>query len=293
MNTLYISLIVLAVSIVVSFLYGLVSKNYSTVDRLWSLLPTLYVLIWLREYYTNPRYIFASVLVVLWAIRLTSNFAIKVGYKFSIHHGFITEDYRWEYLRKKIHNPFLFELFNLFFISVFQLGLIFLFTLPLYYYGMREGPLRSLEIVLFIVHFLLLLTETISDILQFRFYKKRNKLPWSSMKRYQLGFNTFGLWKYSRHPNYVSEWGQWLVVYLYLCTASGSLHWSGIGVVTLIALFAGSTAFTESITASKYPAYKEWQNLVSVWIPIGKTWFRWKDKKRFLEDNQDSIKMVH
>lgn len=161
-----------------------------------------------------------------------------------------------------------------------------MFTIPLYYYGMVEGQLSGLEIVLFILQFLLLLTETASDLLQFRFYKRKNKLPWSSKKRYQLGFNTFGLWKYSRHPNYVSEWGQWVVVYLYVCSASGSLHWSGIGAVTLIALFAGSTAFTEGITASKYPAYREWQKLVSVWIPMGKTWFRVKEKNRFIEDTQ-------
>ena len=278
MTPLSASLVVLAFLIGLCFLLGLMTQNYSWVDRLWSLLPPLYVLIWLPAYVHNLRYYIAGSLVILWGIRLTINFALRGGYAFSWTKGFIGEDYRWEYLRNRIHNRLLFEVFNLFFISAYQLILIFIFTLPLYFYGQIDGPVTGAEIVLYVVHFVLLVFETIADAQQNWFHKRKHESPWSEQKRYQLGFNTFGLWKYSRHPNYVCEMGQWVVVYLYLVAASGQWHWSGMGALLLILLFAGSTRFTEGITQAKYPAYKDWQRVTSVWLPF-KSFF--KDRSKF------------
>ncbi|MDC7228361.1 MAG: DUF1295 domain-containing protein [Spirochaetales bacterium] len=268
MNSLTITLWVLAASILLSFFYGLFTRNYSTVDRLWSVLPVVYVIIWLPDFIANPRYIIAVILVLLWGARLTTNFAIKGGYAFSFKKGFTGEDYRWEILRKKIPNRFLFELFNLSFISAFQLILIFMFTLPLYYYGAITAPISVLEIILYALHLLLLSCELWSDILQLRFYRRRYIEPWNTERRYMLGFNTFGPWKYSRHPNYVCEMGQWVVIFLLLAAASGGLHFSGIGAAVLIILFAGSTVFAESITSLKYGEYKTWQKLSSAWLPL-------------------------
>ncbi len=278
MTPLAVSLLVLVVFIILCFLLGLITQNYSWVDRLWSLLPPLYVLVWLPDYVHNLRYYIAGFLVILWGIRLTVNFALRGGYAFSWSKGFIGEDYRWEYLRNKIHNRLLFEVFNFFFISAYQLILIFLFTLPLYFYGQVDGPLKGSEIVLYIIHLALLVLETIADTQQNQFYKRKHASPWSEQKRYQLGFNTFGLWKYSRHPNYVCEMGQWVVVYLYLVAASGQWHVSGIGALLLILLFVGSTRFTEGITQTKYPAYRDWQKVTSVWLPV-KSFFT--DRRKF------------
>ena len=284
MTSIEITMIITFASIVVSFFYGLITRNYSTVDRIWSLLPPVYVLVWMRDYYDNPRFVIAAVIVVLWGARLTANFAIKGGYAFSPGKLFIGEDYRWEVLRSSIPNRFLFELFNLFFISFFQLALIFMFSLPLYYYGKITGPIKPAEVVLYIVHLALLSTELYADVLQLRFYNRRNLEPWSKLRRYRLGFNTFGIWRFSRHPNYVCEVGQ--CVYAYLYAASGRLHFSGIGAAVLVILFIGSTVFAESITAEKYPEYGEWKRITSVWIPV-KSLFNGNRRRRFLDDGRD------
>ncbi len=278
MTTLTLSITILIFAIAVSFLYGLVTRNYSTVDRLWSILPVVYLLCWLPDYIDNPRFIIAGVLVLAWAVRLTVNFAIKGGYAFSFPTGFTGEDYRWEILREKIGNRVLFELFNLLFISSYQLLLIFAFTLPLYFYGKVSGPITAVEILLYTVHALLLMLEAAADIQQLRFYRSRS----TGGSRHSLGFNTFGLWQYSRHPNYVCEMGQWIVVYLYLVAATGMLHWSGIGAVLLVGLFAGSTRFTETVTASKYEQYGEWKEMTSVWVPVRRTWGQKNKREEFL-----------
>jgi steroid 5-alpha reductase family enzyme len=166
MNTLLLTQYILFLSIGYCFFAGLITRNYSQVDRLWSILPPIYVLIWMFDYLDNPRYIIAASIIIFWGIRLTSNFAVKGGYRFSFNKGIYGEDYRWEVLRKKIPNRFLFEIFNLFFISGFQLILIYLFTLPVYYLGMYTGPIKGIEILLFFIHVFLLTTETIADLQQ-------------------------------------------------------------------------------------------------------------------------------
>lgn len=266
MNSLTITLFILVAAVIFCFFGGLITRNYSHVDRLWSVLPPVYVLVWLKDFYNNPRFVIAAVLVVLWGARLTTNFAIKGGYAFSWKKGFYGEDYRWDVMRGKIPNRFLFELFNLFFISLFQQVLIFFFTLPVYFLGTIVTELSSADFLLFAAHFVLLAVETVADIQQLKYYRQRGDKEFSHDSRIQLGFNTYGLWKYSRHPNYVCEVGQWIVVYFYLHIHMG-WHFAGAGVAVLIALFAGSIALAESITASKYPAYKNWQRMTSPWIP--------------------------
>ena len=79
---------------------------------------------------------------------------------------------------------------------------------------------------------------------------------------------TTGLFRVSRHPNFFFEQAQWWAFYAIGATAAvasglglwgGALNWTIVGAALLTLLFIGSTIFTESITASKYPAYAEYQ----------------------------------
>ncbi|MFA6618072.1 MAG: DUF1295 domain-containing protein [Candidatus Neomarinimicrobiota bacterium] len=270
MTSLQISLAILLISVLIAFFYGLLTRNYSTVDRLWSVLPAVYALVWMRDFLDNPRYIIAALLVVAWAVRLSINFARRGGYNFNWKKGFTGEDYRWEIMRKKIPSPFLFELFNLAFISIFQLVLIFAFTFPLYTLGQFNAPLSWVDFLLFALHALFLLLETIADNQQFRFYQERNSQEFKKSPRHQLGFNTFGLWKYSRHPNYACEMAQWVIVGLYAYRFTGEAS-SFLGSAVLILLFVGSTTLAENITMGKYSRYNEWRKVsVPYYIPLVK-----------------------
>lgn len=70
-------------------------------------------------------------------LRLTYNFARNDGYTWS------GEDYRWPILRKIINNRFLFELFNLTFISIFQNLLLLFIACPIFY--VASHPSTSLN----------------------------------------------------------------------------------------------------------------------------------------------------
>jgi len=283
MDPLKISLAVLGGAVAYSFFAGLITRNYSQVDRLWSLLPPVYALIWLPLYTGNPRFLLSLVLVILWGARLTANFAVKGGYRFSLKRGFYGEDYRWEVLRRKIPARWAFELFNLLFISFYQLLLVFWITLPLYFLGPLEGSLKGTDIFFLALWTGLLILETVADLQQLGYYKKRKNPAFEKDRRVQLGFNTYGLWKYSRHPNYVCEMGQWLVLSLYLQVSLGAFHWSGLGALLLILLFAGSTIMAERITASKYPDYPGWKKATPPWIPADLP-FRKEIRESFMKE---------
>jgi steroid 5-alpha reductase family enzyme len=268
MNALQITIIILILSIIVSFLYGLFTRNYSTVDRLWSVLPPVYALIWMYGHTGNTRLVLASVLVITWGVRLTYNFARRGGYSFSWKQGFTGEDYRWEIMREKIPNRTLFELFNLFFISIFQLVLVFAITLPLYVLRQNPAPLNRIDVLLLALHLLFLIGETISDNQQYNFQNEKRNPEFAGSYRHQLGFNTFGLWKYARHPNYFFEIAQWVIVALYAINVNGTFHPAAFGVMVLILLFIGSTNLTESITETKYLQYGEWKKYTFAWLPL-------------------------
>lgn len=113
------------------FIVGELSKNNSQVDKLWSVVPILYV--WLETIWADfpPRMVLMAVLVSIWGIRLTYNFARRGAYTWRFWAG--EEDYRWEILRKRpgFSNRWIWMMFNLFFISAYQNVLIFLFTVPI------------------------------------------------------------------------------------------------------------------------------------------------------------------
>lgn len=82
------------------------------------------------------------------------------------------------------------------------------------------------------------------------------------------GFNTTGLWAWSRHPNFACEQSIWMTLGYWATITSGSpLSWTLIPGVSLVALFQGSTWLTEKITAAKYPEYEEYQDQVGMFAP--------------------------
>lgn len=120
-----------------------VNRNYSQVDRVWSILPTIingHYALW--KYRTNntsgpglDRVDLAALVLLVWTVcwhpmdayplenhlgltihaqvRLSFNYWRRGGYQIG------SEDYRWEIIKKNI-GPFFFSLFNVFFISSAQ-----------------------------------------------------------------------------------------------------------------------------------------------------------------------------
>lgn len=101
------------------FLVSFATANYSQVDKLWSIMPVIYVWVAAIEGGLSSRQILMASVITFWGIRLTYNFARKGGYSWRFWQG--EEDYRWAELRKNPYmaNPILWFIFNLTFISFY------------------------------------------------------------------------------------------------------------------------------------------------------------------------------
>ena len=99
----------------VCFLVSEITRNYSQMDKLWSLLPIAYGWITVAAE-PIPRVILMASLVTIWGLRLSYNFYRKGGYSIIPWKG--EEDYRWNIMRKTkvLKGRFRFGLFNLLFI---------------------------------------------------------------------------------------------------------------------------------------------------------------------------------
>jgi steroid 5-alpha reductase family enzyme len=247
---------------------SLITKDTSWVDRIWSIVPVVYV--WTFAFsagLADPRLDVMAALVTLWGARLTFNFARKGGYAGI---GGDHEDYRWAVLRRRM-SPIGFQFFNLFFIVLFQNTVLVLIALPASTaFEHRGAPFGVFDVVLTVMFLLFLTGETTADQQQWKFQaRKRDEI--AAGRDASPGFVQNGLWRLSRHPNFFFENAQWWTIFAFGAVAAGSvLQWTVAGIVLLLAVFIGSTAFTEEITRSKYPEYAAYQRSTSPVVP----WFR-------------------
>ncbi|RSL76101.1 hypothetical protein CEP51_010270 [Fusarium floridanum] len=270
-----------AASVAFSFIFLVVSeinRNYSQVDRMWSLLPNLYIVhlaVWARlAGVPSSRIDLVAAATTVWSCRLTYNYWRKGGYNVG------SEDYRWAILQKYVPK-FVFFIFNVTFISFIQSVLLFAFScVPAYAVLLStkfEPNITTADVAYFVVELALVFSEWVSDGQQWDYhqakhqYQKDAKVPRNyNYTQVQLdrGFNTTGLWAYSRHPNFAAEQLVWFVLYQWSCFATNNLYsYTFAGSGALILLFQGSTWLTERITAGKYYEYSMYQKNVGMFMP--------------------------
>jgi steroid 5-alpha reductase family enzyme len=250
--------LVCAAVITLCWVLSLLFREYSWTDRAWALFPPVYAWIFAAQGDWHPRGVLMAVLVTAWGARLTYNYWRKGGFAPG------GEDYRWAILKAKM-SPVAWHLFNISFIAGYQNVLVFLITLPAWVVATMASPpaLGPADLVLGLLFAGALFGEWRSDQDQWNFHQRKKAGP------VDPPFCTEGLFRYSRHPNFFFEQSQWWILFLFpVALGMGVWHVGAVGAPLLTALFWGSTVFTESITASKYPSYKDYQRRVSVWVPM-------------------------
>lgn len=125
--------------------------------------------------------------------------------------------------------------------------------------------------------FIFVLVEFFADQQQWDFYQAREKYRKTAKvpKEYQYtreqldrGFNTTGLWAWSRHPNFAAEQAVWVCLYQWSCCESWTwMNWCFAGAISYLFLFQASTWLTELLSAKKYPEYTVYQERVGKFLP--------------------------
>ena len=260
-SALLVCLILCAAAIAATWLLSVLTREHSWVDRIWSLLPPVYLWVFAGAGgLTDPRLVLMAALGTLWGLRLTLNFARKGGYRPG------GEDYRWVALRRRMGRR-RFALFNVAFISGYQNLLLLLITLPAWVaLGYRQTPFGVADLVAAALFVVFLVGESVADQQQWDF--QRSRVVIRARGGTDPGFLRTGLFGVSRHPNYFCEIAQWWVMAGFGAIAAGTwLQVGSLGAVLLTLLFAGSIVFTESISVSRHPGYRAYQREVSVLVP--------------------------
>ena len=274
LETLSVLCIIAACSAAYCFIVGEITRNNSQMDKLWSVLPAVYVWVVACKGGFEPRLVLMAILATVWGARLTFNFALKGAYTWKFWAG--EEDYRWPWLRKRkeFQPRWKWVVFNFFFISIYQNFLVLLTTLPAVAAMGTGRSLGWMDVVAAILMVGFIAYETVADIQQWRFQSTKWGMIHSGKKLEELpspycrGFNTSGLWRVSRHPNYLGEQCIWVSFYLFSVAAGADiLNWSICGAVLLILLFLGSSTLGEYISKSKYPEYAHYVKTVNRFFP--------------------------
>ncbi|KAG0146686.1 hypothetical protein CROQUDRAFT_657037 [Cronartium quercuum f. sp. fusiforme G11] len=306
----------LALSVLCWFVSEL-TGNVSQVDRLWTFLPVFYSFHFFNlASKSDIRMTLVLICQIAWSLRLTTN-SIRRGF-----FDFSKEDYRWEVLRKRIPG-WQMKLINLTFIAFIQNLLLLATSLPQYLLYTTQfhvtkyptHPLNVLDGLITLVFFSILALEMVADNQQQNFQTTKHVSSTVSESHHspvalKRGFLTSGLFKHSRHPNFACEQLTWYIIYAFtlsatipgelfgeLCACSSIrvamgelvpyvLNYSIISPIAMSTLFYASTLFTESISASKYPAYVDYQKTTDMfWPPLTllrravlRVW--WSERKR-------------
>ena len=86
-DTLQTLIIICVISIAYCFIVGEITGNNSQMDKLWSILPIVYAWIIAVKSGMNLRLTVMAILITIWGVRLTLNFAKKGAYSLKFWSG--------------------------------------------------------------------------------------------------------------------------------------------------------------------------------------------------------------
>ncbi len=172
------------------FIFSLIFKNASVYDPYWSVQPIVIVLAFaLREEPLTAVHILPLTAVLIWGVRLTANWA----YTFR---GLGYEDWRYQMLKEKTGKFYPFV--NFFGIHMVPTLVVYGCVLPVVFTFEENPAFNAGCAVFFALSILAVLLQGTADCEMHAFRKKGTG-----------GFIRKGLWKYSRHPNYLGEIAMW------------------------------------------------------------------------------------
>ncbi len=242
---------------IVVWVFSVILKNSSVYDPYWSVLPIVlfaFLIFFEKAYRLEVLMLFLPVLY--WGGRLTVNWAI-------MFENLGNQD--WRYDKLKNDYPRFWQIINFSGIQLMPTIIVFLAIIP----GILIVIPDSFDIILkpniltVLAMCVCLIAPTIQLIADYQRYRFSKSNPGKVCN--------VGLWKYSRHPNYLGEILMWWGVFLILISMDPYLWWTGIGALLNNVLFTTiSIPLMEKRQLSNKSDYKNYQIETSKLIPLPK-----------------------
>ena len=248
----------LLISDVVATIYiwvvGIFYKTASIYDPYWSVQTVVIFVCLMIGYKTfNLGSILYLSGLLFWAVRLTYNFI----------YGFNDISYiDWRYAQIKEKTGKLYQLVSLLGIHLVPTFVVFFASVPSFLYIINGQDFSLLQLIGLAIMILGTLLELVSD---------KNMATFKNVRTSKDEIINVGLWKYSRHPNYLGEILFWYGVALVFILNNLNLWFVIIGAIlnTMLFLFI-SIPLAENHLKSYKKGFDEYKKKTRMLLPIKK-----------------------
>lgn len=201
------------------WLCGIILGTASVYDPYWSV-QTIVIYVLLLFHYQSWNLGTALFLVPLlfYSVRLTMNFALGFD-------SLSYVDWRYKMLREKSGKAF--QIVNLLGICLFPTCIVYAASVPMFLFA-TDGVWNPLMIPGLVLMVGAVILELVSDMQMRKFRKNRTD---------KSQIINVGLWKYSRHPNYLGEISFWFAIYIAFVPCFPNLWFWGAGALANLLLF--------------------------------------------------------
>ena len=225
------------------FLFSNIHKNSSIYDPFWHVAP-IPIVLYIANQSPLPDLQLNLVLsaFLFWALRLTYNWFLNWT---NLEH----EDFR--YIDLKNTNRLLAFVNDLFGIHLIPTLIVNVSLYPIYI-ALSTDLLNNLVYVGFILIIVAVVVQYIADA-QMRDFRKDADNLGKTMK--------YGLWKYSRHPNYLGEVSFWFGLYIFALATGSTSIWLLICPMVMLVLFVFiSCPMMDNRSLKKRSDFKEYMD---------------------------------
>ena len=234
----------------ITFVFSVILGNASVYDPYWSVQPIVILIALAALYGVSLSSVLLIITVSLWGVRLTANWA----YTFS---DLTHQDWRYTMLRER--TGIFYPIINFVGIHSVPTLVVYAATLPAAYVIIEHGEVNVWFVLSLILSLLAATLQCISDIEMHSF-----------RKRGVGGFIRSGLWKYSRHPNYLGEIMMWWGIALASMASLGFRWYLPIGAMLNTALFLFVSIPMADARQSRKEGFEEYKKSTRMLIPIKK-----------------------
>ncbi len=233
---------------VVTFAFSLFFGNASVYDPYWSVQPIVIFVGFSLSEGLNTLGILLLAALLLWGIRLTANWAYTFK---NLNH----QDWRYTMLKEK--TGVFYPVVNFCGIHMVPTLIVYFCTLPAVYAVKNNLTVNIGSIIFICVSFFAALMQGVADIQMHKFRKHRN-----------APFIQNGLWKYSRHPNYLGEILMWWGIALCVVCAQATAWNLLLGALANTVLFLVVSIPMADKRQSRKKDFAEYKSQTRMLLPI-------------------------
>ncbi len=236
---------------VVTFAFSLLFGNASVYDPYWSVQPMVITVAYaFAAQKLTIVHILALIAVNIWGARLTANWAYTFG---DLTH----QDWRYTMLHDKTKK--LYPIVNFVGIHLVPTLVVYGCILPVAFLFEYSPQFNAGYAVFIALSLVAVAIEGASDIQMHKYRKARNG-----------NFIRNGLWKYSRHPNYLGEISFWWAIALaYICVDPARFYLAAGALANTLLFLCVSIPLADK-RQSRKEGYAEYKAQTRMLLPIKK-----------------------